>query len=110
MAGILKPDNSPRAAAVTVALNSLVMAAIASAAWVPVLRYPPGAIIRPMLPVMVTGFVLFGAARLLWELVRWPGARWSVRLAMALMPLLAAAIAIGWPVGITAVLGLDMSG
>jgi hypothetical protein len=63
-----------------------------------------------MLPVMVTGSVLLGSGRLVWETATLRRVAWGVRLAIAAMPVLAAGVAVAWPIGIRAALGLDMSG
>src|SRR3954447_27038528 len=101
-----------RDAAVAVGLVSLLMAGPGpprqrvAAAWLPLTRYPPGAVVGPMLPVMVTGAVLMGAGRLAWESLTLRRVSLRGRVLIAGLPLLAAVVALAWPLGIRAVLGL----
>lgn len=110
MGWILNPEVTPRAAGWTISICSLLMLSMVSLAWTPILRYPPGAIIRPMLPIMVTGFVLLGSGRLIWETVTLRRLPWRTRWMILLWPLLSANAAVAWPIAIRAFLNIDMSG
>jgi hypothetical protein len=103
-------DASARRALGSCGLGSLLLAGVVSACWWPVTHYPPGAIIRPMLPVMATAAVLALSGRLVAEALTLRRVGWAGRLGIALLPLAAATVALAWPIAIRAVLGLDMSG
>lgn len=110
MGRVLNASATPRGAAWAVGVCSLLMVGLVSAAWLPPVSYPPGARVRPMLPIMATAFVLFGSGRLVWEVATLRQVPGRARLAIATLPLIAAGAAAAWPVAIRAVLGLDMSG
>lgn len=93
-----------------VGFGSFLIAAGVSACWWPMMRYPPGSVIRPMLPVMATAIALVLSGRLAWEAVSLCRVTLASRVAIALMPMMAALFAVAWPLVLRAVLGLDMSG
>src|SRR5262245_34001470 len=99
---------SARDAAWAFGLGSLVLVAVVSACWWPVTRYPPGEIVRPMLPVVATAVALALSGKMAWEAVTLRRVGLAVRLAIALIPLAAALAAVAWPIGIRAALDLDM--